>query len=129
MYRLLFVIAVATSCDPGVSAEFRVNTTGHARDNVTVRAIATSQRLASRYGLLVFRPATDYCQLLSATGSDRVRGQSVMLRLCIGRVDSTQIRITLGEAITMEWGPRGDSLRGELRDSLSHLFGSAFDIR
>jgi hypothetical protein len=50
-----------------------------------------------------------------------------MLTLCIGYLDSAHIRITVGEVITNEWGPRGDSLRHELSDTLAKVFGPAFN--
>ena len=129
MHRLLFIIAVVAACDPGVRAEFRLRTSGPSSDSVLVQATAISRSRGTRYGLMVFAPATDVCQQLSATGSDQVRGQSVMLRLCIDYIDSSQVRIMVLEAFTKEWGPRGDSLRHELGDTLSKVFGSALSVR
>ncbi len=128
-YRLLIIMVVAaTACDPGVRTEYRIRTKGSRMDSATAEAIGVARRLSSRYGVRPSSASTGTCRLLSATGSDLLEGRSMMLRVCADRLDSSQLRILVLEGFTKEWGPTGDSLRHELRDSLSRVFGSAFSV-
>ncbi len=122
----LFILA-AVACDPGVRDEYilRGQREPLKGESSGIQGITISRALAAKYRLLAHVRAGDYCDLLSATGSDEARGHSVMLRLCVRSLDSSRLSIAVLEAFTDQWGSRGDSLRHELHDTLSVIFGPA----
>ncbi len=50
-------------------------------------------------------------------------GHPVGLALCVVLAQPGKPELHLREAVTSRWGPKGDSLRRELRDSLVKHFG------
>ena len=129
--RLTLLVLLAAACDPGVRTEYILPSQGGPLNAVIGRsqALAISRAIAGKYGLLVKAETAGYCDLLSATGSDEARGNTVMLRLCVRRLDSTRIAIVVLEGFTDLWGARGDSLRHELHDTLATAFGPALQVR
>ena len=132
MQRLTLFVLLVAACDPGVRAEYILPSPQEGQlnaDSSRTQAIAISRAIAGKYRLPVHVESGGYCDLLSATGSDEARGNTVMLRLCVRRLDSSRVSIAVLEAFTDLWGARGDSLRHELHDTLAAAFGPALRIR
>ena len=129
--RPTLVVLLLAACDPGVRSEYILNSQGELlnADSGRTQVIAISRAIAGKYRLPIKAETAGYCDLLSATGSDEARGNTVMLRLCVRRPDSSRVSIVVLEGFTDLWGPRGDSLRHELHDTLATIFGSALQVR
>ena len=125
MQRLVALVILALSCDPGVRDHFTVRAPAYSHpDSIRALTLAFAARLANRHQL---RPASvGRCEVSYSRYYDVDRRpdmiHNVDLILCLSTDRSGTIDIALSESITRRWGPIGDSLRQELRDSVVQLF-------
>ena len=107
----LFVAA----CDPGVSVQFLVSGVGD--DSTAQKSAQIAAALAQRHGLGASPDSR--CDLASyhATSSP-----SHWWDFCVDQ-RGPSVSFLLEEWITTVWSAKGDSLRGELEDTLRTRFG------
>ena len=91
------------------------------------QTVAIADAFARRYGLSPV-PGAGPCQAGFYRGSYDLDPRpnwfhDVTLTLCVQRVDSLRLRVSVREDITAQWGARGDSLRRELADTLRTRLG------
>jgi hypothetical protein len=123
---LLCAAVLVAGCDPARLAQFGIAPTGAGprADSLQMgEALGIAQALAHRFEMTLF-PADDECPTGRYFAQDVVRGRTVGLNFCV-RPSKTGIQFRIVEAITSRWGPKGDSLRLALGDTLRTLFGHA----
>ncbi len=126
---LLCVAVLVTGCDPARIARFGIVPTGAGprADSLQMGdALGIAQAFAQRYQMTLFPlfPADDECPIGRYFVPDVVRGKKVGLNFCV-RPSKTGIQFRVVEGITSRWGPKGDSLRLALGDTLRARFGNA----
>ncbi len=123
---LLCVAVLVAGCDPARIARFGIAPTGAGprADSLQMgEALGIAQAFAQRYQMTLF-PADDACPIGRYFVPDVVRGKKVGLNFCV-RPSKTGIQFRVVEGITSHWGPKGDSLRLALGDTLRACFGNA----
>ena len=117
MKRALLVGALLLSaCDPGVQVQFLVAAAGD--DSTAQQSAQIAASLAQRHDLKP-NPLESSCDV--ASFHSRMSPTS-WLDFCVDQKPQS-VSIVLSEFITTDWGPRGDSLRHELDDTLRIRFG------
>jgi hypothetical protein len=127
---LVFLLAISiVSCDPTVAASFTVAPISPpaARETEAQEAVAIAATLAARHGL---RPRSSLQgRGLAAYFAGIYRSPTNELNFSVSQAADGTIQFTLTEAITTVWSSKGDSLRQELRDTLSVRFPSRLEER
>jgi hypothetical protein len=119
MNRLIVVLlGLQLACDPAVGVTYRVSMQPAEADSIIPLSVAIADVLAQRHALGPRAPwegctLADY--FFDFEGAHWVH-------FCVTRAGNA-VEFGLSEAITRSWGPKGDSLRRELRDTLTMQFG------
>ena len=123
---LLCAAVLVAGCDPARSARFGIAPTRagpHADSLQMGEALGIAQAFAQRYQMTLL-PADNECPTGRYLVQEVVRGRKVGLNFCV-RPSKTGIQFRVVEVITSRWGPKGDSLRLALGDTLRARFGDA----
>lgn len=129
MRLLVLTLMLLTACEP---FQRTVLTISPARadgvDSVTARTLAIADDFARRYALSPVTTTGTSCNAAFYRGSydldpDPLSRHNVNLTLCVERMDTLRLRVSVREEITAKWGARGDSLRRELGDTLRARLG------
>ena len=122
---LAFLIALQLACDPGVSVTYRVSMTPAEADSISQLSVAISDAVAQRHAMEA-RGRDDSCSL--AYYYKRLGGGGDWLDFCVRR-GGNAVEFSVDEFRTWSWGPRGDALRHDLRDTLAAQFGARVSER
>jgi hypothetical protein len=125
MRRLFALVMLALACDPGVQEHFTARAPAYYHpDSTRALTLAFVARLANRHQLRL--ASVGSCEVSYSRNYDLDPRPNMIhnvdLILCLSTDRSGAIDIALSESITRRWGPIGDSLRQELRDSVAKLF-------
>ena len=122
MRVLPFLAITLLACDPSVITRLTVLPPSPYRGaDVDSLAVTIARELSAAHGLHPSSgDATCTGGLYEAVDFS---GHPVGLALCVVLARPAKPELQVQEAITSRWGPKGDSLRRELRDSLVTHFG------
>ena len=122
---LCFVVLLGlqAACDPAVSMTYRVAMQPVEADSIEPLSVAIADVLAQRHAI-----APDNDNRCSLANYFVDLGPTHWLDFCVTR-EGNVVEFQLFEFRTEHWGPKGDSLRLELRDTLEIQFGSRFSVQ
>jgi hypothetical protein len=115
-FAILIAALFVSACDPGVIVQFLVSAAGD--DSTAHKSTQIANALAQRHSLGA-RPLDSSCDLAS------FHSESSPTRwwdFCVDQRGQS-VSFVLEEWITMDWSPKGHSLRRELEDTLLARFG------
>jgi hypothetical protein len=126
----LFALFLAGACDPARGARFQVTPdprTPAADSVLRAEAGRIAHVFAQKYELKSL-PSDDACPWGRYFSGDSAGGRSFGLNFCVVPAHGA-VQFQIVEAITATWGPKGDALRRELRDTLVDHFNRRFAER
>ena len=120
MNRVIVVLlGLQVACDPGVAESYGVSMQPAEADSIIPLSVAIADLLAQRHGI---GPSTSERERCSLARYFIDFGGTHWLDFCMTRAGNG-VNFSLFEFRTTSWGPKGDSLRRELGDTLTAQFG------
>lgn len=119
----IFSVMLMVACDPSVGAIFELSPPSPPRsgDADVEEAIALVSAIAQRYRMMEVEPPRFYGR--DALASFRSESSDLRTTSLVLLQGPSGLEFRVGEFLTDDWTPRGDSLRQTMRDTLIVHYG------